>query len=668
MIKNQKRTVSAENEFVVVDVQSSTEDNDFVLTVVKKNQWASEKDDISENAKIKIPLSGYVLKSYLENNYFNKDEIHAMININKLKIYFLHNENELPTVNDDLFGDTSYIFFVEKTGASGSDYFDEYMFDENNGRYELIGNTQIDLSNYIQLDEFNDFITYVNNNFAPFSYVDDQIAGITGGGSGFITTAGTGLSKSGSTLNHANSITAQTSLFLKKFKFDSTGHITGVSNVEKADITALGIPESDTTYNVATTSTDGLMSASDKTKLNGLENYVHPSFTALTGQPTGNATPAFGGSFKVSQVATNANGHVTGLTERTITIPSTVASASVNGLLTKELYTKLNGIEAGATKNTVSNSLTNTSTTDALSAAQGKVLNEKFENYLPLAGGTMTGPLFIPTGNSDSIDQTGNVPISGSYMSSEMDLNQLVQSKRSMLGTLKASDGSWTNVISARHANASGSGVHGLLLYSATLGVGDLRWKQLINGSWKPTKKILDDSNHVAGSAMTGVPTANASPSFGGTFQVSQPVSNASGHITAINTRTITIPSATASTSSNGLMSKEDKVKLNALDETANKGTVSLQSGFSGTVRYYQRGTAIMINCQNLKYTSNTTYRTFGTIPFSLYTDENIEIIQYRTESKRVQVKLTPAGTLQFYSDDASYAFTGQLTVLTDNA
>ena len=39
----------------------------------------------------------------------------------------------------------------------------------------------------------------------------------------------------------------------------------------------------------------------------------------------------------------------------------------------------------------IQNNLTSTSTTDSLSAAQGKVLNEKFANYLPLSGGNVTG-------------------------------------------------------------------------------------------------------------------------------------------------------------------------------------------------------------------------------------------------------------------------------------
>lgn len=95
--------------------------------------------------------------------------------------------------------------------------------------------------------------------------------------------------------------------------------------------------DTNTTYSNATTSAAGLMSAADKTKLNGIaegaNNYVHPSYTARTGKPTGNATPAFGGSFTVSQITSDATGHVTGATDRTVTIPSSVATDSAAGLM-----------------------------------------------------------------------------------------------------------------------------------------------------------------------------------------------------------------------------------------------------------------------------------------------------------------------------------------------
>jgi hypothetical protein len=50
-----------------------------------------------------------------------------------------------------------------------------------------------------------------------------------------------------------------------------------VSAAVKTDITALGIPEQDTTYSNATTSVAGLMSAEDKVKLNGIETAADVS-------------------------------------------------------------------------------------------------------------------------------------------------------------------------------------------------------------------------------------------------------------------------------------------------------------------------------------------------------------------------------------------------------
>ena len=71
---------------------------------------------------------------------------------------------------------------------------------------------------------------------------------------------------------------------LYKVTVDGTGHVSAATAVTKSDITALGIPESDTTYSAATTSAEGLMSAADKTKLDGVtagaNKYTHPRYTA----------------------------------------------------------------------------------------------------------------------------------------------------------------------------------------------------------------------------------------------------------------------------------------------------------------------------------------------------------------------------------------------------
>ena len=69
---------------------------------------------------------------------------------------------------------------------------------------------------------------------------------------------------------------------LYKITVNNQGHVTGVAAVTKADITALGIPAQDTntTYTAATTQKDGLMSKTDKQKVDDslrLKEYVDVS-------------------------------------------------------------------------------------------------------------------------------------------------------------------------------------------------------------------------------------------------------------------------------------------------------------------------------------------------------------------------------------------------------
>lgn len=67
--------------------------------------------------------------------------------------------------------------------------------------------------------------------------------------------------------------------------------------------------------------------------------YTHPSYTATTGVPTANATPGFGGTFKVNQISSDGTGHVTANTARTITIPSTLSNGTGTAGLIKTTST-----------------------------------------------------------------------------------------------------------------------------------------------------------------------------------------------------------------------------------------------------------------------------------------------------------------------------------------
>lgn len=104
--------------------------------------------------------------------------------------------------------------------------------------------------------------------------------------------------------------------------------------------------DTNTTYNEATTSAAGLMSAADKTKLNGLNNYSLPTSTAsvLGGIKVGYTTS--GKNYKV-QLDANGNAYVNvPWTDNNTTY--SVATTSANGLMSKEDKSKLNGIAAGA--------------------------------------------------------------------------------------------------------------------------------------------------------------------------------------------------------------------------------------------------------------------------------------------------------------------------------
>lgn len=99
-----------------------------------------------------------------------------------------------------------------------------------------------------------------------------------------------------------------------KFSTDSTSHVASVTAVAKSDITALGIPGQDTTYGNATQSTSGLMSAADKTKLDGISTgankYIHP---------TGEAANKTLGLYKVATDATSHVKQVAAVTKKDIT-------------------------------------------------------------------------------------------------------------------------------------------------------------------------------------------------------------------------------------------------------------------------------------------------------------------------------------------------------------
>lgn len=170
-----------------------------------------------------------------------------------------------------------------------------------------------------------------------------------------------------------------------KFSTDSTSHVASVTAVAKSDITALGIPGQDTTYGNATQSTSGLMSAADKTKLDGISTgankYVHP---------TGEAANKTLGLYKVATDATSHVKQVAAVTKADIT------ALGIPAQNTNTTYTFANG-SAG-------NFIVTPSGGSAQTVSVGKPANAGNADtvggispsaFVKKAGDTMTGTLTI---------------------------------------------------------------------------------------------------------------------------------------------------------------------------------------------------------------------------------------------------------------------------------
>lgn len=139
-------------------------------------------------------------------------------------------------------------------------------------------------------------------------------------------------------------------------------------------IVALSVPDGTTSakgvvqLSSATNSSDATLAATPAAVKSALEGakaytdakaYSHPAYTARTGKPTANAAPGFGGTFTISQVTSDGTGHVTALTDRTITIPSATASTTAAGLMSAADKTALDALASGGvTKSAVEAALT----------------------------------------------------------------------------------------------------------------------------------------------------------------------------------------------------------------------------------------------------------------------------------------------------------------------
>ena len=174
-----------------------------------------------------------------------------------------------------------------------------------------------------------------------------------------------------------------------KFSTDSTSHVASVTAVAKSDITALGIPGQDTTYGNATQSTSGLMSAADKTKLDGISTgankYVHP---------TGEAANKTLGLYKVATDATSHVKQVAAVTKADIT------ALGIPAQNTNTTYTFANGSAGNFTVTPSGGSAQTVSVGKPANAGNADTVGGISPSaFVKKAGDTMTGNLTVGNTN-----------------------------------------------------------------------------------------------------------------------------------------------------------------------------------------------------------------------------------------------------------------------------
>ncbi len=401
-------------------------------------------------------------------------------------------------------------------------------------------------------------------------------------------------------------------------------------------VNALGYtpPTTNTTYSNASTSSAGLMSASDKSKLDGITSSadsVSVTQKLTSGTEIGSVT--VNGSATKLYAPTNTDTHYS---SKNVVGSSTATSNTSSALTNGNVY--LNSVENGAvtsshkisgsgattvttdssgniiisstdtntntdTKNTAGS--TNSSSKLFLIGATSQAANPQTYSHETVYAGTdghvySNGKQAVNLSDTQALTNKtyngytlGDACAKGVDTSAASGSTNLITSGAmyTALAGKASSSHSHSGYASSTHThNYAGSSSAGGSAYSALeladsngnlLDVGSLTQPVYFNGGQPeactytleksvPSDAVFTDTvyTHPSYTARTGAPTANQTPAFGGTFSVTQPVSNSTGHITAMTTRTVKIPSTVATTNSAGLMSAADKVKLDGITDS----------------------------------------------------------------------------------------------------
>lgn len=140
------------------------------------------------------------------------------------------------------------LYLVMNTTTKHYDIYAKIKGDGDHYTMELLDDTTVDLSGKVDKVEGKGLST---NDYTTAEKT--KLAGIAMGANKYV---------------HPSHTAATSGLY--KITVDALGHVTAVTAVTKNDITSLGIPGTNTTYDLASTTANGLMSKEDYAKLNGM--------------------------------------------------------------------------------------------------------------------------------------------------------------------------------------------------------------------------------------------------------------------------------------------------------------------------------------------------------------------------------------------------------------
>lgn len=224
-----------------VDGLVSTGGQPNVIESVKVNGVAQEVQDKAVNITVPTKVSELSNDSQFQTQ---SQVASAIAAADHMKRKIVDSTDEITLDAPDA---SQYIYMVLKSSTKNGDKYDEYMVLD--GALEKVGDWAVDLSGYVQKEEGKGLST---NDYTTEE--KEKLAGIEEGANNY---------------THPAHTAAAAGFY--KVTVDALGHVTAAEAVTKTDITDLGIPAQDTTYSdVTANGTSGLMSGTDKAKLDGI--------------------------------------------------------------------------------------------------------------------------------------------------------------------------------------------------------------------------------------------------------------------------------------------------------------------------------------------------------------------------------------------------------------